>query len=246
MNVHGPYAPGTTVYDMFNTRDTDQAPITLAGTPSVRCYKNASDVQDDSGITLTVDFDGVTGMHHLAIDTSADATFYATDSEIFEKIEAGTVDAISVVGYIIGRFGLVTDGLTSAQQTAIRTAVGLATPNLDTQLGAIDDFLDTEIAAILADTNELQTDWANGGRLDLLVDSIIAKLGTTEPGAVPILGTSEIGALVAWLVMRTGMAKRTFNKTSGVETQRNVADNADRGTATHTDDGTTVTRPGLA
>ena len=29
----------------------------------------------------------------------------------------------------------------------------------------IDDFLDTEIAAILADTNELQTDWVNGGRL---------------------------------------------------------------------------------
>jgi len=32
----------------------------------------------------------------------------------------------------------------------------------------------TDITAILADTNELQTDWANGGRLDLLVDSIIA------------------------------------------------------------------------
>jgi hypothetical protein len=36
---------------------------------------------------------------------------------------------------------------------------------------AVDDFLDTEVAAILADTNELQTDWANGGRLDLILDA---------------------------------------------------------------------------
>ena len=39
----------------------------------------------------------------------------------------------------------------------------------------IDDFLDTEVAAILADTNELQTDLTNGGRLDLLIDAIKAK-----------------------------------------------------------------------
>lgn len=32
-----------------------------------------------------------------------------------------------------------------------------------------------DTAAILADTNELQTDWANGGRLDLLIDGIKAK-----------------------------------------------------------------------
>ena len=42
-------------------------------------------------------------------------------------------------------------------------------------LATVDDFLDTEIAAILADTNELQTDWVNGGRLDLLIDAIKAK-----------------------------------------------------------------------
>jgi hypothetical protein len=46
---------------------------------------------------------------------------------------------------------------------------------LDTKLNTIDDFLDTEIAAILADTNELQTDLVNGGRLDLLIDAIKAK-----------------------------------------------------------------------
>lgn len=42
---------------------------------------------------------------------------------------------------------------------------------LDGKLDTIDNFLDTEVAAILADTNELQTDWANGGRLDLILDA---------------------------------------------------------------------------
>lgn len=39
--------------------------------------------------------------------------------------------------------------------SAIRSAVGLASANLDTQLSAIDDFLDTEIAAIKAKTDNL-------------------------------------------------------------------------------------------
>lgn len=52
-------------------------------------------------------------------------------------------------------FGSDTAGATAANQTTI--------------LG----YIDTEVAAILADTNELQTDWANGGRLDLILDSAV-------------------------------------------------------------------------
>ena len=36
----------------------------------------------------------------------------------------------------------------------------------------------------LADTNELQADWANGGRLDLIVDAILEDTGTTLDGIV--------------------------------------------------------------
>ena len=38
------------------------------------------------------------------------------------------------------------------------------------------DTIDTNVDAVLADTNELQTDLVNGGRLDLLIDSIITHL----------------------------------------------------------------------
>jgi hypothetical protein len=76
----------------------------------------------------------------------------------------------------------------------VRAAVGLASANLDTQLAAIDDAVDTETAAILADTNELQTDWVNGGRLDLLIDAIKAK--TDNLPADPA-DASDIAALIA-------------------------------------------------
>lgn len=58
-------------------------------------------------------------------------------------------------------------GFTDIDAAGVRTAVGLATANLDTQLGNI-----------VADTNELQTDWTNGGRLDVLIDAIKDK---TDP-----------------------------------------------------------------
>jgi hypothetical protein len=42
------------------------------------------------------------------------------------------------------------------------------------------DVIDGIVDAILVDTGELQTDWANGGRLDLLVDAILADTGELQ------------------------------------------------------------------
>ena len=48
--------------------------------------------------------------------------------------------------------------------------------------GSIDsDVLGVSLGDILADTNELQTDWADGGRLDLILDSVLADIEATVP-----------------------------------------------------------------
>lgn len=73
-----------------------------------------------------------------------------------------------------------------------------------------------------------------------------ALAAPVTPAALPTYGSSSISAFVAFLAARAGLAKRTFNKSTGVETQRNAADNASLGTATHSDDGTTVTRNKIA
>ena len=98
----------TTVIDFkFTTfRPSTGAPFTLAGSPVISVYKDDSITQSTAGVTLTVDFDSVTGLHHVQITTAADGTFYANGGEFECVITAGTVDSVSVVGSCIGRFTL--------------------------------------------------------------------------------------------------------------------------------------------
>jgi hypothetical protein len=102
----GDIVAGATIRGAFNTRDTDGAPITLAGTPLLRVYKNLDDTEDDSGITLNVDDDGRSGFHRFEIDTSADGTFYAAGNDFMIVITQGTVDTVSVVGVVVATFSV--------------------------------------------------------------------------------------------------------------------------------------------
>lgn len=58
----------------------------------------------------------------------------------------------------------------AALATDIRSAVGLAAANLDTQLTTIDDFLDTEIAAIKVKTDSLT--FTVAGQVDANIQSV--------------------------------------------------------------------------
>ena len=112
---------------------------------------------------------------------------------------------------------------------------------LDVKLNNIDAFLDTEVAAILADTNELQGDWANGGRLDLLVDSIISKVdvvdgivddilvdtGTTIPATIATIDTVVDAILVDTAVIGSagaGLSGVPWNAAWDAEVQSECAD----------------------
>lgn len=87
-------------------RPSTGAPFTLAGSPVVSVYKDNSTTQSTAGVTLSVDFDAITGLHNVRITTSSDATFYANGGEFECVITTGTVDSVSVVGSCVGRFTL--------------------------------------------------------------------------------------------------------------------------------------------
>ena len=99
------------------------------------------------------------------IATIATAGFVASAQADTTLLSDGVAVA-SLATDSIAADALKADAITEIQ-------AGLATA---AALDAVDNFLDTEIAAILADTNELQTDLVNGGRIDLLIDSIITHL----------------------------------------------------------------------
>lgn len=63
-------------------------------------------------------------------------------------------------------------GLSTLDAAGVRTAVGLASANLDTQLSAIDDFLDTEVAAIKAKTDNLPSDPADASDVAAVVAAV--------------------------------------------------------------------------
>lgn len=93
---------------------------------------------------------------------------------------SGYTDDIGVAGA-----GLTAVPWNAAWAAQVRAAVGLASANMDTQL-----------SAIVGDTNELQTDWVNGGRLDLILDQITATLGSVanDTDLIPSIPTANQNA----------------------------------------------------
>lgn len=270
----GDFVPGSVLDFKFTTvRPSSGAPFTLAGTPALSVYKDNSTTQSTTGITLTADFDAVTGLNHCRIDTSADGAFYSAGSHFDVVITTGTVDSVSAVGFVVGRFTLskasalrpTTAGRTldvsaggeagldwanigsptttvNLSGTTILTATSVETDTADIQArlpaalvsGRIDASVgamaanvltataiaadaitaakvaadvtteiqsglataaalatvDGVVDAILVDTNELQTDWANGGRLDNILD---AAGGAGDPWATALPGAYSAG-----------------------------------------------------
>jgi len=141
----GDFTPGKTVIVEFNTHKADGTPITLAGTPAVSVYKNST-TQSTAGVSLTVDYDSLTGLQHVAIDTSADGTFYAAGNDFRVVITAGTVDSISVVGTVVGSFSL-SNRSALRPATADRTLAVDAAGKVPATVATGDD---TDAASLLA------------------------------------------------------------------------------------------------
>ncbi len=101
----GDLAEDQFLYFTFTTRNSSGVPTTLSGTPVLSVYKDNNTTQSTAGITLTADFDSVTGLNHVAIDLSADA-FYETGADYSVVITTGTVDSASVVGETVATFSI--------------------------------------------------------------------------------------------------------------------------------------------
>ena len=93
----------------FVTNAATGAPTILAGSPVVSVYKSndtgTEKTSAETYITLSIDFDGLTGSNHVKIDLSGDA-FFEIGKDYRVKITTGTVDSVSVVGYVVAHFSI--------------------------------------------------------------------------------------------------------------------------------------------
>jgi|SRR6185503_2338328 len=187
----GDFDTSAVVYGKFTTyRPSTGATFTLAGTPALSVYKDNSATQSTTGVTLTADFDSVTGLNHFAIDTSADGTFYAAGSFFDIVITTGTVDSVSVTGSVVGSFTL-------RKNSALKpTTAGRA---LDVSAGG-----------------EAGVDWANVGSPTTTLDLSGTTIAVTQKVDVNTIKTQTVTAGAGVTVPAT--IASTTNITAGTIT----------------------------
>ena len=213
MQYLGDYAEDyATLNFKFSTHKADGTPATLSGTPAISVYKANGTTQSTAGITLTADFDSVTGLNNVLIDLSADA-FYAVANDYQVVITTGTVDSVSVVGTVLAHFSIenrfaevdvtkisgdstAADNLESAcdNYSATRGLAGTALPPAAadapggipiSDAGALD--LDTQLATLTNGTYGLSA-------IETLVDDLESRLTATRAGYLDNLITAPPSA----------------------------------------------------
>lgn len=148
--------------------ETDNDVVVTDVTSSLSTLTELTDAHTDWGVK-EVSSTLSPGLYRLDI---ADAVFAtgAWSAVVYVMITTSAA-AASPMEFQLQIAAGASGGVSTLTQADIRTAVGLASADLDTQLDAI-----------VADTNELQTDWANGGRLDLILD---ARASQTSVDDIP-------------------------------------------------------------
>lgn len=109
----GDFAEDATVYIMFNTFTSDDpsasCTITNFANTDVHIHKDDGLTQRNNaaGVTVSVDFDGITGSHMIKIDTSDDtvAGFWVVGHDYFVRIEGTTVDG-ATLNVVVAHFSI--------------------------------------------------------------------------------------------------------------------------------------------
>lgn len=180
MSYVGDFRLGDTLDIKFCTVTTTGAPTTLAGTPVISAYVGNSLTQITAGITLTVDFDAVTGLHNVRVVASG-ANGYATASNYQLVITTGTVGGTSVVGYVVAEFSI-------ENRSALMPTT--ATRTLDVSAGG-----------------EGGVDWANVGSpttalnlsaTNIDVDQVVASVSGAVASVTNDVGITQAGADKVW------------------------------------------------
>lgn len=212
--------PVSTVIDLkWNTNGQDGASITRSTNGAIRLYKNNSTTERTSsnGITDTEDFDSLTGLHHLRVDTSdnTDAGFYAAGNDYFVILQGAVIDT-KTVNACLAQFSIANRtpraNVVQVNATAISNLIS----------GRID-----ANAQVVGD----KTGYA-------LSSSGLDSVVTAEPASMPAFGNTLKSAIS--LIM--AFCRNKITETATQQKLRNDADSADIGTAPVTDDGTTTTR----
>lgn len=165
-------------------------PTSLTGSPAAAVYKSNSVTQSVSGVTLTVNFDGVTGMHHIRVDTSADGTFYAAGNDFQIVITQGSIGGANAAGYVIGAFSV-------SNRTG--SAAGNANANAD---------------ALLDRADAIESGWTPRQALRIVLSALAGKLSGAATNTALIRDVTDAKTRITATVDADGNRSAvTYDKT---------------------------------
>ncbi len=198
----------------------DTGPIAINGTGgTVNIWGSHGVVTDNSGASVTINDYGMdtNDIDDILTDTNELQADWANDGRLDNLLDsassAGDPWSTAIPGaYGAGTAGKILGDNIDATVSSAATATGFATEAkqdiIDTNIDQIETAVITnaagvdiaadiiavkaETALIVADSDELQTDWADGGRLDLIQDIIAADTTTDIPAL--IAGLENIAA----------------------------------------------------
>ena len=225
VSYYGDFAEDDTVDIPFNTFTSDDpsasSTITNFINTDVHIHKDGGVGQRNNaaGITVSVDFDGITGNHLVKIDTSDDtvAGFWVTGSEYQVRIEGTTVDGATVNSWI-GAFSIERAGGVIALLKLIQAAVITNAAGADIAADII--AVKAETASILTDTGTTLENRliAIEADTDVIDDGTSGLVKIASDVAAVLVDTAVIGALGA------GLSAIPWNPAWDAEVQSEVAD----------------------
>lgn len=201
----------------------------------IEVYKGTSITQraSDAGYTLLdtdgIDVDSVVGLNGFSIDTgdNTDAGFYTAGSFYTVVVSSITADA-QTVNFIAGTFRLVPAESSSGVPKVDVSHVGGTTQtagDLAALVTAVDNFVDTEVAAI---QTTLTTMDGKLDTIDNLIDTEIAAIQTTLGTPAGVSLAADIAAIEAQTddigVAGAGLTAIPWNAAWDAEVQSEVAD----------------------
>lgn len=173
-------------FNAFTSNDPSaSATITNFANTDIHIHKEVcvAPRNNASGITVSIDHDGITGNHAVTIDTSdnAVADFYVTGKEYEVRIEGTTIDGAAINAWI-GAFSIERVGGVIALLKLIQAAVITNAAGVDVAADII--AVKTETAAIVNDTDVI--DDATSGLVKIASDvaATLVDTGTTIPGTI--------------------------------------------------------------
>ena len=204
----GDYNLTTTFHHRFTTVNGSGVPTTFGNTPSAQYYVDGGTTAFTAGLTLTADFNTVTGLNSLAVICTSSATGITSGVNVSVIVAAGTVSGISLVGYPILEYSITRRSPlrpATANRTVLISSTGYAavdwaavgSPDSSVSLSATTLFTTTNVTnnvgAVVTTINTIAPARITAQGID--VGAIVTAVNTITPARVTAQGI-DIGAIV--------------------------------------------------